>query len=80
MIQWLQTRLGLSPELQARLLGTLATVVGLWLLHRLSLALVYRRVRDPWVRYRWRKGSTYAIGRTSISRRTIATSGVSPSI
>ena len=61
MIQWLQTRLGLSPELQARLLGTLATVVGLWLVHRLSLALVYRRVRDPWVRYRWRKGSTYAL-------------------
>ncbi len=61
MIQWLQTRLGLSPELEARLLGTLVTVMGLWLLHRLALALVYRRVRDPWIRYRWRKSSTYAL-------------------
>src|SRR5213080_932759 len=61
MIQWLQTRLGLSPELEARLLGTLVTVMGLWLLHRLALALVYRRVTNPWIRYRWRKSSTYAL-------------------
>jgi len=66
MIQWLQTRLGLSPELEARLLGTLVTVMGLWLLHRLALALVYRRVRDPWIRYRWRKSSTYALLATGI--------------
>jgi small-conductance mechanosensitive channel len=61
MIDWLQTHLGLSPELQARLLATLATVIGLWLLHRIILALVYRRVRDPWGRYRWRKGLTYLL-------------------
>lgn len=36
-------------------------VVGLWLFRRVGLALVYRRVRDPWRRYRWRKGSTYAV-------------------
>ena len=66
MIQWLQSRLGLSPELEARLLGTLVTVMGLWLLHRLALALVYRRVRDPWIRYRWRKSSTYALLATGI--------------
>ncbi len=66
MIQWLQTRLGLSPELEARLLGTLVTVMGLWLLHRVALALVYRRVRDPWIRYRWRKSSTYALLATGI--------------
>ena len=65
-MQWLQTRLGLSPELEARLLGTLVTVMGLWLLHRLALALVYRRVRDPWIRYRWRKSSTYALLATGI--------------
>ena len=66
MMQWLQTRLGLSPELEARLLGTLVTVLGLWFLHRLALALVYRRVRDPWIRYRWRKSSTYALLATGI--------------
>ena len=65
-MQWLQTRLGLSPELEARLLGTLVTVMGLWFLHRVALALVYRRVRDPWIRYRWRKSSTYALLATGI--------------
>ncbi len=60
MIDWLQTRLGLSPELQTKLLSTVLIVFGLWLLHRLVLTLVYRRVTDPWTRYRWRKGISYA--------------------
>jgi small-conductance mechanosensitive channel len=59
VFDWLQP-LGLSPELQRRLLTTLAIVAGLLLLRRVWLALVYRRVRDPWARYRWRKGTTYA--------------------
>src|SRR2546430_10037945 len=61
MIEWFQTRVGISPDLQVRLLGTLATIVGLWLVRRIALALVYRRVRDPWGRYRWRKGLTYLL-------------------
>jgi small-conductance mechanosensitive channel len=61
MTEWLQARLDISPALQAKLLATVAAVVGLWLLQRLSLALVYRRVRDPWSRYRWRKGLTYLL-------------------
>ena len=60
MTDWLQTRLGMSPELQMKMLATLIVVFGLWLLHRIALALVYRRVTDPWSRYRWRKGTTYA--------------------
>src|SRR6266498_2238382 len=56
MIDWLQTHLGMNPQLQTRLLATVGTIVGLWLLRRVALAFVYRRVRDPWSRYRWRKG------------------------
>ena len=59
MSDWLQSRFGLSPDLQVKLLVTLLTVFGLWLLHWVVLALVYRRVRDPWSRYRWRKSITY---------------------
>ena len=59
MIDWLQTHLGINPELQMRLFATLGTVAGLWVLHKLILAVVYRRVRDPWSRYRWRKSLTY---------------------
>src|SRR5947199_9885088 len=61
MIDWLQTRLGISPELQLRLLATLATMVGLWLVHRIAQSLVYRRARDPRSRYRWRKTLTYLV-------------------
>jgi len=61
MTDWLQTHLGMSPELQLRLFATLGTVAGLWVLHKLILAVVYRRVRDPWSRYRWRKGLTYLV-------------------
>src|SRR5437773_12395522 len=59
MIDWLQAHLGMNPELQTRLLTTLATIVGLWIVHRVVLAVVYRRVHDPRVRYRGRKTLTY---------------------
>ncbi len=56
---WLQTRIGLSPEVQTHLLVTVIVIVGLWIIERLILAIVYRRVTDPWKRYRWRKTMTY---------------------
>src|SRR5438132_11988880 len=61
MIDWLQTHLGMSPQLQTRLLVTVGTIVGLWLLRHFVLGFVYRRVQDPWGRYRWRKGVSYAL-------------------
>src|SRR5437867_11725045 len=56
---WLQDRLGLSPAVQMHLLITVIVIAGLWLIERLVLAVVYRRVTDPWTRYRWRKTITY---------------------
>jgi len=56
---WLHERLGLTAVTQARLLSTVLVLLGLWLLRRLVLALAYRRVTDPWSRYRWRKTITY---------------------
>jgi small-conductance mechanosensitive channel len=61
MIEWLQVHLGMNPELRTRLLTTLGTIVGLWLVRRVGLGFVYRRVQDPWGRYRWRKGLTYVL-------------------
>src|SRR6059036_3267601 len=61
MIDWLQAHLGMNPELQTRLLATAGTIIGLWLLRRVVLGVVYRRVRDPWSRYRWRKSLTYVL-------------------
>ena len=61
MIDWLQTHLGMSLALQVQLLATVGTIVGLWLVRRIVLGFVYRHVQDPWGRYRWRKGLTYAL-------------------
>src|SRR5712691_2894945 len=61
MIDWLQAHLGMNPQLQTRLLVTAGTIAGLWLVRHFVLGFVYRRVQDPWGRYRWRKGLTYAL-------------------
>jgi small-conductance mechanosensitive channel len=72
----LEQDIGLSPALQNRLVATLVIVAGLWLLQRIALALLYRGVQDPRVRYKWRKTISYLallvglvlIGRTWIIR------------
>jgi small-conductance mechanosensitive channel len=78
---WLTAR-GVSPEFQTKLLLTAITIGALWALHRVVLGLAYRRLTDPWTRYRWRKGVSYAalvigvivIGRTWIpGMQTLAT-------
>jgi small-conductance mechanosensitive channel len=57
---WFQ-QFGIPPEIQGRVFSTLVIVLVLWALRSLALAVVYRRVRDPWARYRWRKGTTYGV-------------------
>ncbi len=69
--EWLTDRVGLSPAVQTHLLVTIIVIAGLWVLDRLVLAVVYRRVTDPWTRYHWRKSVTYlflAIGVLVIGR------------
>src|SRR3989442_15999904 len=56
---WLQDRIGLSPAVQMHLLVTIIVIAGLWIIERVVLAIVYRRVTDPWSRYRWRKTITH---------------------
>ncbi len=48
------------------LLVSVLVIAGLWLLQRLVLAVVYRRVTDPWTRYRWRKSTTYVLIATGV--------------
>src|SRR2546428_8687821 len=72
---WPRERIGLSTEVQMPLLVTIVVIAGLWILERLVLAVVYRRVTDPWTRYRWRKTITYltlTIGVLVIGREWLA--------
>jgi small-conductance mechanosensitive channel len=41
------------------LLVSVIAIAGLWLLQKIVLAVVYRRITDPYTRYRWRKATTY---------------------
>lgn len=79
--EWLQAR-GVSPDLQEKVLLTILTISILWALHKIVLGIAYRRVTNPWSRYRWRKAVTYVtlaigiivIGRTWIpGMQTLAT-------
>jgi len=74
MTDWLQTH-GLSPELETKLLITAVSIALLWALNRIVLGLAYRRVTDPWARYRWRKAVTYttlAVGVILVGRTWFA--------
>ena len=58
-MEWLQTSLSVSPELQAKLLASLLIVLTLWLLRLLVTWYASRRTEDVRVRYRWRKATAY---------------------
>src|SRR2546427_6653078 len=62
MIDWLQSHLGMSPQFQTRLLVTVGTIVGLWLVRHFVLGFVYRRGEGPRGRDRRREGGGHAPG------------------
>jgi small-conductance mechanosensitive channel len=59
LTSWLEQTLGLSVDVQHQLLDSLAAIAILWLLRRLVLSIVWRRVADVRIRYRWQKSATY---------------------
>jgi small-conductance mechanosensitive channel len=61
VVIWLQNNLGLSPAIQARILGSVLAIALLWALRRLALAVIWRRIDDVRLRYRWRKTTSYII-------------------
>ena len=58
-MEWLQNSLSLTPELQAKLLGSLLIILALWLFRLVITQLVSRRTEDVRVHYRWRKATAY---------------------
>ncbi|MBE0594614.1 MAG: hypothetical protein IH616_19680, partial [Gemmatimonadales bacterium] len=59
VVVWLQDNLGLSPAIQARILGSVLAIALLWALRRLALAVIWQRIDDVRLRYRWRKTTSY---------------------
>jgi len=58
---WLQEALGLSEMTVARIAASLLVIILLWLVRRLILSIIWRRIDDVKVRYRWRKTTTYVL-------------------
>jgi small-conductance mechanosensitive channel len=58
---WLQTTLGLSPAALDRISDSLIAILVLWLVRRITLAVIWRRVEDVRVRYRWQKTTSYIV-------------------
>jgi small-conductance mechanosensitive channel len=59
--QWIQDTFGLSEVVVSRILASLVAVLLIWLTRRLILSVVWRRLDDVKVRYRWRKSTTYVL-------------------
>ncbi len=59
--EWLQETFGLSPVMQDRLAASLIAIIAIWLLRRIILFVVWRRVEDVRTRYRWQKITAYTL-------------------
>ncbi len=59
LTDWIQGTTGLSPELQGKLLLSVATLLIVLILRRLILKVAFQKFEDVRVRYRWRKSSAY---------------------
>src|SRR5256885_15424946 len=56
---WLQRSIGLSAATATKLEATLLVLVALWLVQRITLAIVWRRTHDGRVRYPWQKATAH---------------------
>lgn len=68
---WLSHTLGLSAATQSKLFYSLVAILAIWAARRGILWVIWRRVEDVRVRYRWRKTLTYflvAIGILVVGR------------
>jgi small-conductance mechanosensitive channel len=58
---WLQMSLGLSEQTLDRIGASLAAILILWIIRRITLAIVWRRIHEVRVRYRWQKTTAYVL-------------------
>jgi len=57
--EWIEATLGMGPELQDKVIRSVAIILILWLLRLLIVKIALRRTEDVRVRYRWSKTAAY---------------------
>jgi small-conductance mechanosensitive channel len=56
---WLEEFTGLNPELSAKLLKSIAIIIGFVIINKIISRIVFKRTEDVYSRYRWRKTRDY---------------------
>ncbi len=59
MSEFIEKYLGLSPEIQSKILLSIITVFVIWIIQRIIIRLAINRIEDPPVRYQWQKVVKY---------------------
>ncbi len=59
--EWFKHNFGLAVETQEKILSSLIAVLLLMVIRKIILNLVFKRIEDVKVRYKWRKTSTYIL-------------------
>ncbi|NIP57008.1 MAG: mechanosensitive ion channel [Gemmatimonadetes bacterium] len=57
--EWLRSWVGLSPDTQAKILQSAVAILVVWLIRKLVVRVVDRRLEEARLRYQWSKGSAY---------------------
>lgn len=61
LVVWLEKSLGLTPDVQLRILETVLTITLLWAANRLLSYLLNRSIKNPEYRYQWQKALGYFV-------------------
>jgi small-conductance mechanosensitive channel len=59
LTEWLHKSIGLSPQIQDKLLLSIIIILVIWFLHRVFLRIALPRIKELSSRYRWKKTSSY---------------------
>lgn len=58
---WIEGFTGLSPAVQGKIFTSLIVIIILWMIRIIVIRIIWRKTEDPYVRYRWRKGTIYSV-------------------
>ena len=59
LVEFINNQIGISPEIQSKLLISVLFILFIWILRRIIIRTVWKRNQDTKIRYQWKKTLTY---------------------
>ena len=59
VIQWVNNLTGLSPENINKIIASIIIIFFLWLIRKIIIHIVWKKIDNPQTRYRWQKNTIY---------------------